>query len=90
MLRTTTGAAVILTTGGIPTPIEQKQIDVIKEHQSPEGFTEEEWIDYAQQLEDKYHITDETTFSKEALENIIANSKWSQGDDEDGLQIKTT
>ena len=41
-LRTTSGASVILSTGGFPTEIAQSEIDKIKEQQKPEGFTEEE------------------------------------------------
>ena len=80
LLRTTTGAAVILTTGGVPTPITQEQIEVIKEHQAPEGFTDEEWIEYAQQLEDKYHLIDEETVDREMVERAIIES--SKGEDE--------
>ena len=42
ILRTTTGAAVILTTGGVPTITPMEDIDEIKKVQYPEGFTRQE------------------------------------------------
>lgn len=41
-LRTRSGAAVILSTGGYPTEISQEGIDKIRKQQTPEGFGKEE------------------------------------------------
>lgn len=42
LLRTITGAAVILSTGGIPVPIDDAEMMKMKLERSPEGFTPEE------------------------------------------------
>lgn len=42
LLRTTTGVAVILSTGGIPVPLSEAEMNHIKYNQRPEGFEKEE------------------------------------------------
>lgn len=42
LLRTTTGIAVIPTTGGFPVAISEQEIKKMKEKQAPEGFTPDE------------------------------------------------
>ena len=58
MLRNTTGVAVILSTGGIPSPIDNKEIRKIKEQQQPEGFTKAELEDMRKKNKAKYIITE--------------------------------
>ena len=53
-LRTTTGAAVILSTGGIPVPVTDEEIEKIKEAQCMEGFTKEEEQKKDEELKKKY------------------------------------
>ena len=57
-LRTTTGAAVIPTVGGIPTPIPDEDIEKIRNTYRPEGFSEEETKKYQAEEHEKYFMFD--------------------------------
>ena len=57
-LRTTTGVAVVLNTGGIPSPIADKEINKIKEQQKPEGFSKSELKEMAEKYKKKYIVTE--------------------------------
>lgn len=53
-LRTTTGAAVILSMGGIPVPITDEEIETIRNAQCMEGFSTEEIVEKEKELREKY------------------------------------
>ena len=57
LLRTTTGAAVVLSTGGIPVPLTEDEINNIKEKQKMEGFTEEEKQQFIDKLVNKFAVS---------------------------------
>lgn len=89
LLRTTTGAAVILTTGGCPTAISQEQIDVIREHQAPEGFDSTELQALQEKLDAKYKLFDESTVD---IDTVVRESKEYELEytKDDGLQTDIT
>jgi len=82
-LRTTSGVAVILSTGGIPSPIADKEIKKIKEQQKPEGFSKTELKKMAEEYKEKYIITelgedsimDEMKNVDEKIDYAIENGK---------------
>lgn len=50
LLRTTTGIAVIPTTGGYPVALLDEEINKMKEQQAPEGFSKDELIELQDKL----------------------------------------
>lgn len=57
LLRTTTGVAVVLSTGGIPVPLTEDEINNIKEKQKMEGFTKEEQQQFIAKLVNKFAVS---------------------------------
>ena len=58
MLRSTTGVAVILSTGGIPSPLTDEEVRKIKEQQKPEGYSNKELQKLAEDYKKNYVITE--------------------------------
>ena len=83
LLRNTTGVAVVLSTGGIPSPITSTEIKKIKKQQKPEGFSQSELKKMAEEYKRKYIVTElkEDSIAEELLnvdekiENAIKNKK---------------
>jgi transcription antitermination factor NusG len=67
LLRTTTGAAVILSTGGIPSYLYQHDIDMMKQQQCVEGFTKQEEKELKQKQDEKYHMFNSNTVDVNAV-----------------------
>jgi len=54
LLRTTSGAAVVLTTSGIPTEVSEEEIRTIRQENAPVGLSEEEERELREQLIKEY------------------------------------
>lgn len=72
VLRTTTGAQVIVSTGGIPVYLAQCEIDKMKHTQCMEGFSKEEAETFQNKQKAKYVMFDsETVNVDEAIANAV-------------------
>lgn len=70
LLRTTTGIAVIPTVGGVPTCVQDYEIQDMKDAQKPEGFTFEELKELEKKEYEKYH---RFTMKGNGNETVVCN-----------------
>jgi transcription antitermination factor NusG len=63
LLRTTTGASIIISTGGIPSYLYQNDIESMQRQQCIEGFTEQEEKELKQRQKEKYYMFDSNSIN---------------------------
>ena len=78
MLRSATGAAVVLSTGGIPVSLTDEEMDNIKQKQCAEGFSKEDLVEFNKKHLDKYFRFDDTKVSPE----IVISNFYKKGENE--------
>lgn|SRR5574344_2000103 len=67
MLRTTTGAAVILSTGGIPSYLSDSELKDIKNKQAMEGFSKQEMQELTDKTKSQYYMFNSKDINIEEL-----------------------